>query len=626
MRRGRWRLVLGWPGRARWVLLVVALVVPMPAGAVAPAGATTPTVTLIGDSVAAGLIGSSALTTITSAYQLTLDAVVCRRLIDPSCTYQGVTPNRVIDVINERAGTLGDIAIVMAGYNDSPSRLPTAIDTIMTAFAAQGVRRVIWPTYRDPIGRYRDSNLALTSATRRWTGLDVADWNAYSAGHPDWFSTDGLHLATTAGKTGLATFLRQSLDRHPIDPGCPAAAPAMAGPALATPPPSTPPSPPPPPSVALGPRAAGAGLYTAAAPQRILDTRIGLGASVVRVPAGGVLTLTVAGAAGVPANATAVAINLTVVDPCGAGFVTAYPCGSARPTASNVNVVAHTPSSNLAVVGVGTGGAVCLSPSVGAQLVVDLQGWFGPSGSRFVAVSPRRVLDTRTGEGGTVRLTAGQEVAFSTGVPVSASAAALNLTVTGASGNGYLTAYPCGTTPPTTSNVNYLAGQTIAGMALVPVGAGGSVCLRSFVGADVIADLAGWFSPAGTGLDPVVPVRLADTRAAGIAGTPAKLLPGQRLVLDVAGIDAAASPTRAAILNLTAVTPTGSGYLRAWPCAAGEPNTSNLNFTAGQVVPNLAAVAADAGGTVCVTTSVPTDVVVDAFGVFGGPPTALRRS
>ena len=60
----------------------------------------------------------------------------------------------------------------------------------------------------------------------------------------------------------------------------------------------------------------------------------------------------------------------------GAGFVTAYPCGTDRPLASNVNFAAGDDVANAAVVPVGAGGAVCLFASAATNLVVDLNGTF----------------------------------------------------------------------------------------------------------------------------------------------------------------------------------------------------------------------------------------------------------
>jgi hypothetical protein len=103
------------------------------------------------------------------------------------------------------------------------------------------------------------------------------------------------------------------------------------------------------------------------------------------------------GVAGVPGTATAVALNVTAVGPEGWGYLTVWPCGSAQPEASNVNVVsagAVEPNSVLAKVD-GTG-EVCIATSSPTDVLVDVAGWFT---SGFESLSPRRTVDTRNGIG-----------------------------------------------------------------------------------------------------------------------------------------------------------------------------------------------------------------------------------
>ena len=83
------------------------------------------------------------------------------------------------------------------------------------------------------------------------------------------------------------------------------------------------------------------------------------------------------GRSGVPAGASAAALNVTAVDPCGAGFVTVYPCGStAPPLASNVNYVAKEARPNLVVARLSSGGRACIYSMVQTDVAVDLMGWF----------------------------------------------------------------------------------------------------------------------------------------------------------------------------------------------------------------------------------------------------------
>ena len=218
-------------------------------------------------------------------------------------------------------------------------------------------------------------------------------------------------------------------------------------------------------------------------PDRIVDTR-----SSGRITSG---AITVGGWSIVPTDAKAVALNVTVTEPVADGYVTVYPCGSPRPDTSNVNFQAGQTIANAVIVGVGTGGGVCVYSSVPTNVIVDVNGWF-PAGSTFGPVYPNRLLETRPASfrpAGTVTpvtVTGGS-------VPTNASAVVLNVTVTEAAGPGYITVYPCGSTLPNSSNVNYVSGQTIPNAVIVKVGAQGNVCLFNSAPTHLIVDITGWF-------------------------------------------------------------------------------------------------------------------------------------
>jgi hypothetical protein len=78
----------------------------------------------------------------------------------------------------------------------------------------------------------------------------------------------------------------------------------------------------------------------------------------------------------VPAGASSVALNVTVVNPAAAGYLTAYPCSAPMPNASNVNFRPGEIRPNLAVVRIGSAGNVCIRSTAAADIVVDLVGWF----------------------------------------------------------------------------------------------------------------------------------------------------------------------------------------------------------------------------------------------------------
>ena len=128
----------------------------------------------------------------------------------------------------------------------------------------------------------------------------------------------------------------------------------------------------------------------------MLDTRTGIGAAAVPVGAGSTLELQVAGAAGVPSDAVAVVLNMTVVNAQAPGFATVYPCGQPRPDASNLNYVAGQTIPNLVIAKPGAGGKVCIYSYATVDVLADVAGYF-PAGSGYTPIpNPVRILDTRT--------------------------------------------------------------------------------------------------------------------------------------------------------------------------------------------------------------------------------------
>lgn len=375
-------------------------------------------------------------------------------------------------------------------------------------------------------------------------------------------------------------------------------------------------------------------LFTAVAPVRVADTRPGqpvpfpaveqalIGGQVLRVP--------VAGAFGVPADASAVSLNLTTTGAAGPGHLRVYPCGAAMPNASTLNFAAGQTVANASLVRVGTGGTVCIYAATTTHVILDLNGWF-PARSPYAPAVPQRIADTRIGQpvafpavkqqvvGGEV-LTV--PVAGTFGVPPDAAAVVLNVTVARAVGPGHLRVYPCGSTAPNVSTLNYAAGQTVANGAVVRPGAGGAVCLLAATATDVVVDLGGWF-PTGSGFGSVAPVRVADTRIGQPVAFPSvkqRVSGGQTLAVPVAGSFGVPGTAQAVVLNVTAAGPADAGHLRVFPCGLSPvPNASTLNFGAGQTVANTAVVRPGTGGAVCIYAVATTDVVVDLTGWFPAP-------
>ncbi|MCU1364543.1 MAG: sorting protein [Ilumatobacteraceae bacterium] len=256
--------------------------------------------------------------------------------------------------------------------------------------------------------------------------------------------------------------------------------------------------------------ATSAGRYTALAPSRILDTRSAVGvAGTSAVPAGGQVDLLVAGQGGVPvAGVAAVVLNVTAAEATVAGFVTVWPAGLPRPTASTLNVTFGGQNiPNAVIVPLGADGKISLFTQSGTQFLADVAGWFGDAtqpasfAGLFEPLAPIRVLDTRAANGTstTSALQAGGSVdlvvAGRGGVPATGvSAAVLNVTAAEAVAPGFVTVWPTANTRPTTSIVNVTApGQNIANLAFATLGAGGSVSLFTQGGTHLLADVAGYY-------------------------------------------------------------------------------------------------------------------------------------
>jgi hypothetical protein len=246
-----------------------------------------------------------------------------------------------------------------------------------------------------------------------------------------------------------------------------------------------------------------------------------------------------------------------------------------------------------------------------------------PPSSALTPTTPQRLLDTRTtgarlGPGGTLNLTV---AGGGTGAPAGASAVVLNVTVTNTTAASYLTAYPAGAAQPLASNLNWVGGQTVPNLVTVPVGNSDQVSFFNGVGStDLVVDLEGYFAaPNGAAgeFQPLTPARVLDTRAGNGAPT-AKVGPAQTLNLQVTGRDGVPSTgVSAVVMNMTVTNPSAAGYLTVFQTGAAAPLASNLNFTAGETVPNRVIVGVGTSGQVSIFNALgSTDVIADVGGYF----------
>ncbi|MGB3442292.1 MAG: GH25 family lysozyme [Actinophytocola sp.] len=326
--------------------------------------------------------------------------------------------------------------------------------------------------------------------------------------------------------------------------------------------------------------------YTAIAPARVLDTRTSTGALGARA------SVTVDLSSRLPATATAAVLNVTGIATSGT-FVTVWPTGATRPNASNLNLVAGDIRPNLVTVQLNADRKVQLYNNSGStHLLADLAGWYATDAPGLnTALAPQRVLDTRStgavGAGGKVTLN------LSSQVPASATAVTLNLTGLGASLSTYVQAWPTGAARPTTSNLNLANANPTSNLVTVQLGTNRSVDLYNNSGqVHLLADLAGYYRPdSGAKFVALSPMRVLDTRAAATAWVPVTG-GGTAVALSMAG--PVPSGATAAVMNLTGIAPTTATYVSAYPktgATPARPTTSNLNLTAGQILPNLSSVA-----------------------------------
>ena len=559
---------------------------------------------LIGDSVLNGLaqpysaVGRAALA---ARHSFILDSAGCRRLITTSCRIPpGSAPTNAITVLRAHAGEYDRALVVAAGYDDPSSGefgVGAAVDVLINEARRQGIKHVIWLTYREAGGaanaeRFRQSNAVLRSRTD--PELVIADWAARSAGMPpSWFSADGIHLGPQAA-AAMGTLIGDTLDVLLTVPircttGVWTGTATAAGVAVTTP---------------------VTGRFDLMTPVRAVDTRDLPG----KLGAGRVLTVPIAGVHGVPPDATAAVVSVTAVEPCADTFLTVFPCGSPLPVASMVNADAVSIVANSGVVRLG-GGSLCVFTLQPADVIVDVGGWIGPTGLATTPVSPVRLVDTRPGLQQALavaqhRVGAGQvlsvDVGAWPGLDASATAATINVTAVDPSADGFLSVLPgpCSgvSLPPTTSNLNVTAAHDAAASATVGLGAG-QLCVYSSTDTDIVVDLQASHGPVGGVVVAGDPSRLTDSRLS------TRVLSGESRQIDLDSTPAAV------IVNLTAVDPSGRGFLTLYPCGAAIPTVSNLNVVGGAVVANRALVSTGGSSHFCVYSNVDTDVVIDVEGV-----------
>lgn len=228
--------------------------------------------------------------------------------------------------------------------------------------------------------------------------------------------------------------------------------------------------------------------------------------------------------------------------------------------------------------------------------------------STYVAVTPQRLLDTRTGMW---PVPAGRRVRIplSGSVPPGTTAVAVGVTATATQGDGYVTVWSCDGAAPDSSVLNTTTGRDRSAQAVVA--AQSTLCVRSSTPTHVLVDLQGAFTTGTSGarLRPSTPRRVVDTRSTGRAAQVSFPSP---------------TGATAVAVTITATNTRSAGFVSAFPCGGTSGGTSVVNAVAGDTVAGSAYVPVGRNGRVCVTTSGDADLLVDLTGSFHQGTTGLR--
>ena len=381
-----------------------------------------------------------------------------------------------------------------------------------------------------------------------------------------------------------------------------------------------------PPSLFSAERPTGAS-FTPFGPVRLVDSRLGLGLKTAltnQVPA----NFAVAGVAGLPANTMAVSGNLTVTNQNAGGYVSLTTSPLTQPTTSTLNIARGDNRANGVYTPLATDGSLwATAVGMNCALVFDVTGYFTneTDGNSWYPLLPARLSDTRSGLGltGSFHRAAARtlQVTGFGGVPLGATAITGNLTVVGPGGSGYLAVTVHPTNTPSTSTLNFPAGDTRANNLVSPLSSTGSLSLTYMAAGttDIVFDVTGYFMPdQGGGLFvPLSPLRVLDSRLARPLAGPFTNRSPKTLNLAANVVPSAVALTG----NLTATGVVGGGYAYVSPLTTNTPATSNLNLPAGDTRANgLVAVLGPAQTINLGFNGGSAQLILDLTGYFVSPP------
>ena len=353
---------------------------------------------------------------------------------------------------------------------------------------------------------------------------------------------------------------------------------------------------------------------------------------------------------------SAVVLNVTVTGPTSAGYLTVYPTGVTRPTASNLNFSAGWTGANAVTVPVGANGQVDIFNAAGnVHVIADVLCYYNAydatrpqiqaAGGQYYATRPVRLLDSRDPAfGGPLGAFEYVRIPFNFAQKdnFKIRALAVNITAVSPTQGGYVTAWNGVGTPPTASTLNFTKGSVVPNFAVVPTAwcsaCGGymsiGVANRSGGNTHIVVDIFGFYDdgqtiaqiPNGLRFRPLTPTRIVDTRDGLGAGT----FTGTGTATVTAPAAVAGDDTYALVTNVTGVDPANSTYLSLWAAGDTQPTVSNLNLTPHEVRPNAAFVNVGPGNRFNVFNAAwKGDVVIDVSGTFElvpGTATSVQSS
>ena len=275
------------------------------------------------------------------------------------------------------------------------------------------------------------------------------------------------------------------------------------------------------------------------------------------------------------------------------------------------------------IVPAGADGSIELFATDLTDIVLDVNGVFVPVGSNsagqaFYPVTPCRITDTRSspGAGGTLQPQVARafNIAGSCGIPTSATAYALNVTVVPSSILGFLTLWPNnGSVRPTVSTLNALTGTVTANLAIVPAGTSGGINAFATNAIEAIIDVTGYFGPPGQpnalNFYPLTPCRVLDSRTPNAVLQPVS-------TRDVTVPCGAPATAKAYSMNSTVVPAGLFGFLTLFPTGDTRPVVSTLNAVDGSITSNAAIIPAGLNGAISAYVTDRTHLILDINGYF----------